>query len=110
MVTTSTQANPTNFSRSVLEAGGWPTTLSNIVFLNSWQAAEGQWGATGRAYAGSSNNPLNIKATTPGQPSWSAPGSNGQLAGPFAIYPSLSSGAAATASLIRMSIPSSFNL
>lgn len=50
------------FSQSVLAAHGWPITTSNVQFLNEWQTAEGQWGASGSWYAGSNWNPLNLES------------------------------------------------
>lgn len=52
---------PTDWSTAFLTALGAPVNQTNINLVNSWQQAEGQWGATGQFNAGSMWNPLNIE-------------------------------------------------
>lgn len=56
--------SPTQFSSAVLSSIGGSQTNAGLV--NAWQAAEGQWAATGKYNAVSSNNPLNTTLVTSG--------------------------------------------
>jgi len=87
----------TGFSTALLEALGLPVTAANIAGLNAWQAAEGQWTATGSWNAAANHNPLNIEAG--GQTHGAGGGNN------ISIYPDWSSGVAATADFIQRNTP-----
>lgn len=100
-MTTGTVNSPTSFSKAVLAAGGWPQTQSNINFLNSWQASEGQWGASGAYNAANQHNPLNIESNIPGSPNGTAlPVVNGATT---LSYPSWGDGVTATVNFLNQS-------
>ena len=95
--TTVTIGSSGDFSAALLEALGLPVTAANVGALNAWQAAEGQWGASGSWNAAANHNPLNIEA---GGQTQNAGGGNN-----ISIWPDWTTGVANTAAYIQQRTP-----
>lgn len=98
---TVTIGSSSDFSTALLEALGLPVTAANVGALNAWQAAEGQWTATGDWNPSVNHNPLNLEGTTIGHPNTASGTHNADPTNPINLYPDWTTGIQATADRIN---------
>ena len=99
---TTTIGSSSDFSTALLEELGLPVTAANVGALNAWQAAEGQWTATGSWNPSANHNPLNIEGG--GQTQDAGGGNN------ISIWPDWTTGVATTAAYIQQRTPGIVNV